>query len=70
MWEGGAEVGPIDRAVSGGFGGIEVFTAPTVEFHGFLVGNVGEAYRKKGLLLTEDAWAPPKIGSFIFLKLW
>ena len=69
MRERRSKVCPINGSVPGRFGGVEVFTATTVELDGFLVRYVSEADRKEGLLGAEHAWAAAKIGSFVLFQL-
>lgn len=69
MGECGAEVSTVDGAVSGGFGGVEVFAASAVEFDRLFVGHVEEADGEEGLLLAEDAGAAAKVGSLVFFEL-
>ena len=69
MWEGGSEVGSIYRAVSRGFGGVDIFTSAAIELDGFFVCDVGQADRQERLGLTKDAWTAPEIDPLVFLEL-
>lgn len=65
--EGSTKVSAVDGAVSRGFGRVDVFAARAVELDGFLVGDIGEADRKEGLTIAEDARAPTKVGLLVFV---
>ena len=69
MWEGGPEVCAVDRAVSRGFGRVDVFAASAVEFDGFFVRDVAESDWEKWLRLAEDAWTTAKVRLLIFFEL-
>lgn len=69
VWEGGTEVGPVNRTVAGGFGRINVFTTTAVEFDRFFIRYVCEADGEERLGLAEDAGAATKVGTLVFVEL-
>jgi hypothetical protein len=64
-----AEVSTVYGAMPRGFGRVEVFAAPAVEFDRLLVGDVGESDRQERLEGAENARATAKIGSFVLFEL-
>lgn len=69
MGEGGPEIGAVDRAVSVGFGGIDVLASRTVELDCFLVRDVGESDGEKWLGVAVDTGTTAEIGFAIFVEL-
>ncbi len=69
MWESRPEVGSIDRAMSVGFWGIDIFTSRTVEFDCFLIGDIGETDGEEGLGVTVDSRTSAEICFSVFLEL-
>ncbi len=69
MGESRTKVSTVNRTMSIRFGRVDIFAAWTVEFHGFLVGGIGETNRKEGLGIAEYPRASPKICFAVFVEL-
>ena len=69
MGEGSPEVRAVNRSVSIGFRGIDIFASRAKEFHGFLVWNVGESDGKEWLLIAVHSWTAAEIRFTIFVEL-
>ena len=69
MGERCSEVCTIDRTVSIRFRAVDVFASWTVEFHCFLIGDVGETDREESLRVAVDAGAAAEICFTVFFEL-
>lgn len=69
MWEGAAEEGAVDCAVSTRFWAVDVLAARTKELDGLLERLVGQADGKKRLLVAQDPWAATEIGTLVLFEL-
>lgn len=63
------KVGPVDGAVTGGFGGVEILAAGAVKFDGFLVRNVRETEGEEGLAVAEYSRTATKVSLLVFFDL-
>ena len=55
--------------MSGGFRGVDVFTAAAVELDRFLVWDVCKSDREKRLRLAEHARTSAEVSPFVFFEL-
>lgn len=68
--KGGAKIGAVDGGMSGGLGGVEVFTAGTVELDRLLVRDIGEAEGEEHLGVAQDAGTSAKVALLVLFNLY
>lgn len=68
--EGGAEEGAIDGGVARRFRVVDVLASGAVEFHGLVVGDVGESHGEERVRMAHYAGTLAKVTLFVFLELF